>query len=173
VTLCVNRLCFSVHVTGIGIKKAHQDIIFNFFEQVGSKENQIEGTGLGLAICKQLIKLMEGKLKLHSQFGEGSHFYFSVPYTAAKILTYTATPKNITLKTTRHTEPEILIIRPPTADIDILLPLAMSGDIQSLLNILETWQNKNPDWQNFISHVRYLAETFQVSKLQAFLLEKT
>ena len=170
VSLGVDRLCFSIHDTGIGINKTQQEIVFNLFEQVGNKEKQIEGTGLGLAICQQLIKLMQGKLKLHSVLDEGSHFYFSIPYSAATILTYS---KNMAFKTTDNAGAAIQIIRPPAADIKVLLPLAMSGDIQSLLNTLETWKNKNPDWQGFIGYVRHLAETFQVGKLQEFLLEKT
>lgn len=75
----INLLC-SVIDTGIGIKPEDVAKIFQSFQQVDSKRNRnIEGTGLGLAICKQLLRLMEGDIKVESVYGEGSTFSFTVP----------------------------------------------------------------------------------------------
>lgn len=70
----------SVEDTGIGIKKKDLEKIFTSFEQVDSKRNRnVEGTGLGLTICKNLLKLMNGKIWVESEYGIGSKFSFSVP----------------------------------------------------------------------------------------------
>ncbi len=74
-------LRFSVRDTGIGIPKEKQKSIFGAFEQAdGSTTRNFGGTGLGLAISKQLVEMMGGILKLKSEPGIGSEFYFSLPF---------------------------------------------------------------------------------------------
>lgn len=66
--------------TGIGIKEDDMDKIFQSFQQVDSKRNRnIEGTGLGLAIAKQLLKLMNGTIRVQSEYNKGSTFYVELP----------------------------------------------------------------------------------------------
>ena len=68
---------FSVTDTGIGIPEDKQSLIFEPFRQAeGSTTRQFGGTGLGLAISGRLVERMGGKLKLESQPGRGSRFYF-------------------------------------------------------------------------------------------------
>ncbi len=70
----------SVKDTGIGIKEANLDKIFQSFQQVDSKRNRnIEGTGLGLAITRQLLTLMGGEIQVSSVYEKGSTFSFSLP----------------------------------------------------------------------------------------------
>ena len=72
-------LHFDVIDTGIGIKEADLEKIFNSFQQVDSRRNRnIEGTGLGLTICRMLLQIMGSELKVESTYGEGSTFSFSV-----------------------------------------------------------------------------------------------
>ncbi|MGN0604090.1 MAG: PocR ligand-binding domain-containing protein [Oscillospiraceae bacterium] len=66
--------------TGIGIKKQDMDKLFQSFQQVDSKRNRnIEGTGLGLAISQQLLKLMNGKITVESEYEKGSTFSVEFP----------------------------------------------------------------------------------------------
>ena len=74
------ELQVSVKDTGIGIKKEDLDKLFQSFKQVDSKRNRnIEGTGLGLAISKQLVELMNGGIKVESEYEKGSTFSFTIP----------------------------------------------------------------------------------------------
>ena len=73
------RLLVSVQDTGIGIKESDLEKIFDNFTQVDTRRNRsIEGTGLGLAICRRLIDMMNGTLDVHSEYGKGSTFSFTV-----------------------------------------------------------------------------------------------
>lgn len=69
-----------VRDTGIGIKPEDMGKLFQSFQQVDSKRNRnIEGTGLGLAISKQLLKLMNGSIRVESKYNSGSAFYVELP----------------------------------------------------------------------------------------------
>lgn len=70
----------SVEDTGIGIKEADKEKLFESFQQLDSKRNRnIEGTGLGLAITRQLLKLMNGSIQVDSEYEKGSTFTISLP----------------------------------------------------------------------------------------------
>ena len=71
-------LRFEVRDTGVGMSQQEVEKIFLPFEQVGKKENRSQGTGLGLSITRQLITLMGGEIKLKSQLGQGSTFWFDL-----------------------------------------------------------------------------------------------
>ena len=74
------RLNFRIEDTGIGIRREDQDKLFKSFSQVNSRRNrEIEGTGLGLAIVKQLVDLMDGRVRVESEYGKGSMFFVELP----------------------------------------------------------------------------------------------
>ncbi len=76
----VDRLCFSVHDTGIGIAPDKLEEIFDAFTQSElSTSRKYGGSGLGLSIVRQLVCLMGGRLQVESQLGQGSVFSFWVP----------------------------------------------------------------------------------------------
>lgn len=75
--VCVD---FSVRDSGIGIAANKQAEIFELFRQGESSFNRrFGGLGIGLSICQSLIKLMGGKLELHSEENRGSEFTASIP----------------------------------------------------------------------------------------------
>ena len=78
---------FSVRDTGIGIAPEKQEHIFSGFSQAESNTTRrFGGTGLGLSISKRLVNLMGGELKLDSQLGKGSTFYFQIGFDLAPVV---------------------------------------------------------------------------------------
>ncbi|MEN6392165.1 MAG: response regulator [Syntrophomonas sp.] len=75
-------LKFSVSDTGIGMSPEQMERLFQSFNQAdNSITRKYGGTGLGLAICKNLLEMMGGSIWVESVFGQGSTFYFTVPFT--------------------------------------------------------------------------------------------
>ena len=78
-------LNISVKDQGIGISTDKLEHIFEAFNQEDSSTTRnYGGTGLGLSISGELVKLLGGKLKVKSESGIGSEFYFSIPITVGK-----------------------------------------------------------------------------------------
>jgi signal transduction histidine kinase/CheY-like chemotaxis protein len=73
------RMTFSVFDTGIGINAQHIEQIFDEFIQAeSSTTRRFGGTGLGLVISKHIVQRMGGELKVTSELGVGSHFWFEI-----------------------------------------------------------------------------------------------
>ncbi|HEY9845850.1 MAG TPA: ATP-binding protein, partial [Candidatus Caenarcaniphilales bacterium] len=69
---------FQVEDTGDGIAPEQLEEIFLPFMQVGDRAHETEGTGLGLPISRQLVQLMGSELKVRSNLGNGSIFWFDL-----------------------------------------------------------------------------------------------
>jgi PAS domain S-box-containing protein len=75
------KLMIYVEDTGIGIDKSNHKIIFERFKQLNDDGSKFKGAGIGLSITKSLIHLLGYKdIKLESELGKGSKFYFYVPF---------------------------------------------------------------------------------------------
>lgn len=85
VTLTVRKaetgIEFRVQDTGIGIPESEMGKLFAAFERTQeAKESNIEGTGLGLPISQYLVREHGGELHVESVSGEGSTFWFILPF---------------------------------------------------------------------------------------------
>ena len=70
----------AVQDSGIGIAAADQVKVFEDFRQAdNSVTREYGGAGLGLAICRRLAKMLDGRIELKSQPGEGSVFTLVIP----------------------------------------------------------------------------------------------
>jgi signal transduction histidine kinase len=74
-----NKPEFYVIDTGIGIRADKLDLIFDRFQQVyNEKALNHTGTGLGLSIVKKIIELLGGQIRVTSETGLGTSFYFKI-----------------------------------------------------------------------------------------------
>ncbi len=73
-------LIISVKDTGMGIKKEDMGKLFESFQRLDEEKNRnIEGTGLGMNITMSLLRLMDGEMKVESEYGKGSDFTVTIP----------------------------------------------------------------------------------------------
>jgi PAS domain S-box-containing protein len=74
-----HKIKFSVKDTGKGIAKEAMQLIFEDFSQEDNTiSKQYGGTGLGLSISKKLVRILGGKLGVHSTVGVGTNFSFEI-----------------------------------------------------------------------------------------------
>jgi signal transduction histidine kinase len=67
--------------TGVGIAREHHELIFREFAQVDSTPSRPHhGTGLGLTIARRLVELHGGRIWVESELGQGSRFFFTIPF---------------------------------------------------------------------------------------------
>ncbi|GAB4408965.1 MAG: hypothetical protein OHK0053_35750 [Microscillaceae bacterium] len=73
------EIFFTIKDTGIGISPERLPYIFDQYTQASiDTTRKFGGTGLGLAITKRLIELQGGHIRVESEPGKGSRFYFSL-----------------------------------------------------------------------------------------------
>ena len=119
------QLEFEVADTGIGISKDQQARIFEAFAQADmSTTRKYGGTGLGLSISERLVSLMGGSIRVESDPGHGSHFFFSVRLEPA-------TPEELSLFLRAQER--------PFSGKRILVVAEKLTDLQLVRQLLETW----------------------------------
>ena len=84
ITLSVKKkgdeFIFAVMDTGPGIPQEMQARIFEPFVQVTADIKHTQGTGLGLPISRSLARAHGGDLWVESKMGEGTTFFFTLPF---------------------------------------------------------------------------------------------
>jgi two-component system phosphate regulon sensor histidine kinase PhoR len=71
---------FSIRDEGLGIPLGEQQRIFDKFYRLDPDQRRgIGGSGLGLYICQELVRSMNGRIRVESDPGEGAVFTFELP----------------------------------------------------------------------------------------------
>ena len=79
----IERLSLHVHDTGIGMTPGQMGKLFQPFSQADVQiARKYGGTGLGLAISKQFCGMMGGEIKVASEYGKGTTFTVTLPFSA-------------------------------------------------------------------------------------------
>jgi PAS domain S-box-containing protein len=69
---------FAIADDGPGIALEFQERVFNIFQAV-NPQNRTDSTGIGLAIVKKIVEAEGGTIRLESEPGRGTIFYFTWP----------------------------------------------------------------------------------------------
>ncbi len=122
-----NEFEFFVKDTGIGIPKDRQLAIFDRFVQADIADTKAyQGAGLGLSISKAYIEMLGGKIRVESEEGKGSVFYFSIP-NYAKPEEKTVNPMNVSNEAiTKIKKLKILIVEDDAVS-EMLLSIALKA----------------------------------------------
>ena len=112
-----NGMCLlGVKDNGIGIKKENQEKIFEVFTQAEAIQDETpKGTGLGLTLTRQFLAAMSGEIWVESDYGNGSTFFFTIPFAEKVDEKSESDEENVTQKPGRrrkdqHKKETILII---------------------------------------------------------------
>ncbi len=130
-------LCFDVEDTGIGMRPENLEKIFDPFVQTEDGRMKEGGTGLGLAICRSFVTLMNGRISVKSQVGEGSTFSFSIQTEVAdSSKTETYQPPQVIGLTEGQPQYRILVV-----EDDSFNRLGLSALLESVGFEVETAEN--------------------------------
>ncbi|MCB5287045.1 MAG: PAS domain S-box protein [Candidatus Cloacimonetes bacterium] len=76
-----DRVVYFVQDQGVGFDPAFKDKVFDPFKRLHFPD-EFEGNGIGLALTKKIVLHHDGEIWAESTLGQGSTFYFSLPYSA-------------------------------------------------------------------------------------------
>ena len=119
-------LKLAVQDTGLGIKEEDMDKLFKSFQRLDEEKNRnIEGAGLGMSITMSLLKLMDGNMKVESEYGHGSTFTVTIPQ---KVINDepTGSFESVRDKHTAHHENAQKVFEAPEANILVVDDNAMN-----------------------------------------------
>lgn len=158
------HLYIEVKDTGIGIDKDNLSSIFEKFQQAdGSTTRKYGGTGLGLAISKKIVEMMGGELKVTSEVGLGSSFYFTIPMHITNIDAKKTPPvkRNLVSFTEKYSQDEIKLIN-EQVDSDICVLVVEDTRVnQQIISVMLNLLNVNTTIVNNGQEAIDICQTYQ------------
>lgn len=165
------HLYVEVKDTGIGIDKDNLSAIFEKFQQAdGSTTRKYGGTGLGLAISKKIIEMMGGELKVTSEIGLGSSFYFTIPMliTNTDAKDTPPTKPNLVNFTEKYSQDEIKLIN-DQVDSDICILVVEDTRVnQQIISVMLNLLNVNT---TIVNNGQEAVDICQTDKFDAILMD--
>ena len=112
---------FHVKDNGIGMSKEFQKHLFEAFtREETTTVSGIQGTGLGMAITKNIVDMMGGTIRVHSEEGKGTEYTVTIPFKVLK-------------KSARYAiVPELKGVRVLVADDDSNTAISVSRMVQEI-----------------------------------------
>ena len=142
---------FFVKDTGNGIPVYQQQVIFERFRQANETLTRThEGSGLGLAISKAYVEMLGGKIWVESKEGEGSTFYFTLPFKDGYEKKNTIAKQDSEIKVENKVKDLKVLIVEDDAISKLLITIAVKPYTKEILKVstgyeaIETCRN-NPD----------------------------
>jgi len=145
---------FVLEVTdsGPGMTPEQQAKLFQPFVQVGESSVMHLGTGLGLSICRRMATLLNGKLQVESEPGEGTTFIFRFP---AETVAATHTAETSSGPSSVRSGKILIVDDHPPNRFLLSQQLAFAGHIcitaEDGQQALERWQGEQPPFDIVIT----------------------
>jgi PAS domain S-box-containing protein len=74
-------VALTVRDTGVGIAEHELPRLFERFHRIEDQRSRsFEGSGIGLALVQELVRLHDGTIEAHSEYGKGTTFTVTVPF---------------------------------------------------------------------------------------------
>ncbi|TQV87283.1 ATP-binding protein [Aliikangiella coralliicola] len=144
------RLSFEVEDSGPGIDESEMKLLFKPFGQTEVGRQAREGTGLGLTISQEFVNMMGGYIKVASEIGIGTRFWFEIDIIEAdEIATLDADTDRIVGLAEGQPSFRILVVDDSQENNDLLTKLLVDVgfDVRSAKNgeeALITWRSWSP-----------------------------
>jgi len=136
-----------VRDTGCGMGDQSMDQLFQKFSQVTTDLSKRKlGTGLGLFITKELVRRMNGEIKVFSRKNQGSCFILCIPVSSANEETIIRSQKTKSLDFTRKRK--VLIVDDEPFSQGILKNFFDKIDI----DVLDTAEHGQDAYQKYVEH---------------------
>ncbi|CAN2039524.1 two-component system, sensor histidine kinase and response regulator [Candidatus Magnetomoraceae bacterium gMMP-15] len=171
----VSLIRFEITDTGVGMTSEQLKKIFQPFEQVGDAQSRAAGIGLGLAISRRLVEKMGSEIKVKSEYGKGSAFWFDVELALAEPETAKARDQFreiIGYKGDRmKVLAEVPLIPPPSEEMTILYDIAMSGNMREVKKYAAHLEQLDKAYLPFACKLFELARNFQDEQILTLVEE--
>lgn len=126
-------ITFFVEDSGIGIPKDKQEIVFDIFRQADDSHTRLYGgIGIGLSIAKRLSALLGGDIWFESEEGNGSTFYFTIPFESQNILENKTKPKAQALDKKTFKNKTILVVEDVESNFEFLKHVLDQSGIKTI-----------------------------------------